>query len=522
VNRPTPKHFNFVATVMEEWARQDPDAVALWWVDENERHQRKITVSDIVTDAQRAANFFRDCGIKPGDPVLVMLPRIPEWWITLLGLIRLGAVPVPSATMLTTRDVRYRIEAAGVRTVITDADGISKLDWFGGKRILVGPQRPGWTSFKAGLRDASPKFTGEPTRADDPGIIYFTSATAGEPKMVLHTQASYGLAHQVTGKLWLDLKPGDLHWCITDTGWGKAAWSCFFGPWLAGATVFAMDARRKFSASCALRTLSSYPITTWCAPPTALRLIVREDLTRFHFPHLRHCASAGEPLNPEVITAWREATGAIIYEGYGQTETVVLIANIRSRGHKVRPGSMGQPVPGFEIALLDADLREVPVGAEGEIAVRCRPRRPLGLFREYWRNPGLTAQRFRGDWYLTGDVARRDRDGYYWFVGRSDDVIKSSAYRIGPFEVESTLLEHPAVLESGVVGKPDAIRGQIVKAFVVLRSGYAASDALKAELQEHCKLVTAPYKHPREIEFVKELPKTTSGKIRRVDLRGHI
>ena len=340
--------------------------------------------------------------------------------------------------------------------------------------------------------------------------------------MVLHTQASYGLAHRVTGKLWLDLKPGDLHWCITDTGWGKAAWSCFFGPWLSGATVFAMDARRKFSASCALRTLSSYPITTWCAPPTALRLIVREDLTRFRFRHLRHCTSAGEPLNPEVITAWREATGTTIYEGYGQTETVVLIANIRSRRRKVRPGSMGQPVPGFEIALLDADLQEVPVGAEGEIAVRCRPRRPLGLFREYWRNPGLTAQRFRGDWYLTGDVARRDTDGYYWFVGRSDDVIKSSAYRIGPFEVESTLLEHPAVLESGVVGKPDAIRGQIVKAFVVLRSGYAASDALKAELQEHCKLVTAPYKQPREIEFVKELPKTTSGKIRRVELRGHL
>jgi len=340
VNRPAPKDFNFVANVMEEWARRDPDALALWWVDENERHQRKITVADIVADAHRAANFFRDCDITPGDPVLVMLPRIPEWWITMLGLIRLGAVPVPSATMLTTRDVRYRIEAAGVRAVITDADGISKLDWFSSKRILVGSRRPGWTSFQAGLRDASPKFTGEPTRADDPGIVYFTSATAGEPKMVLHTQASYGLAHRVTGKLWLDLKPGDLHWCITDTGWGKAAWSCFFGPWLSGATVFAMDARRKFSASCALRTLSSYPITTWCAPPTALRLIVREDLTRFRFPHLRHCASAGEPLNPEVITAWREATGTTIYEGYGQTETVVLIANIRSRRRKVRPGSM--------------------------------------------------------------------------------------------------------------------------------------------------------------------------------------
>jgi acetyl-CoA synthetase/medium-chain acyl-CoA synthetase len=522
VNRAGPGYFNFATDVMEDWAQRTPDAPALWWVDESGQHERRFSVLEITAQARRAANFFAACGIQRGEPVLVMLPRIPEWWITLLGLIRLGAVPVPSATMLTTRDVRYRIEAAGVRAVITDADGIGKLDWFRGKRILVGLQRPGWISFQAGLRDASPKFAGEPTRADDPGIIYFTSATTGQPKMVLHTQASYGLAHRVTGELWLDLKPGDLHWCITDTGWGKAAWSCFFGPWLAGATVFAMDARRKFSGSCALRTLASYPITTWCAPPTALRLIVREDLTQFRSKHLRHCTSAGEPLNPEVITAWREATGTTIYEGYGQTETVVLIANIRSHGREVRPGSMGQPVPGFEVALLDADLQEVPVGAEGEIAVRYRPQRPLGLFREYWRNPDLTKQRFRGDWYLTGDVARRDTDGYYWFVGRSDDVIKSAAYRIGPFEVESTLLEHPAVLESGVVGKPDAIRGQIVKAFVVLRSGYAASDTLKAELQEHCKLVTAPYKYPREIEFVKELPKTTSGKIRRVELRGQI
>lgn len=512
-------HFNFAVDVMEKWERERPDSPALWWVDENGLREKKITFSTLAADFRCAANFLQGCGIQRGDPVLVMLPRIPEWWIILLGLIRLGAVPIPSATMLTTKDVRYRIEAAGVKALITDDDGAAKVDGFHGARILVGKERAGWTSFHKGLRDASTEFDGETTRADEPGIIYFTSATTGGPKMVLHTQASYGLGHRVTGELWLDLKSTDLHWCITDTGWAKAAWSCFYGPWLAGACIFVVDGRGKFEASAALQVLTQYPITTWCAPPTALRLMVREDLSAYRFPSLRHCTSAGEPLNPEVITTWKNATGLTIYEGYGQTETVALIANIVSRDREVRPGSMGQPMPGFDVALLDADLNEVPVGAEGEIAVRCKPGRPLGLFREYWRNPDENERRFRGDWYLTGDVARRDKDGYYWFVGRSDDVIKSAAYRIGPFEVESALLEHPAVLESGVVGKPDEIRGQIVKAYVVLRRGFHASDALKTELQEHCKQVTAPYKYPREIEFVAELPKTISGKIRRVELR---
>jgi acyl-coenzyme A synthetase/AMP-(fatty) acid ligase len=515
----TPTHFNFVTDVMENWARQMPGALALWWVDEAGQRERQITFAEITADARRAANFLRDCGIRRGDVVLVILPRIPEWWITMLGLIRLGALPIPGATMLTTKDVRYRIEAASVRAIITDEDGISKVDGFHGLRILVGTERAGWVNFTAGLRGAASEFAGEPTRADDPGLIYFTSATTGPPKMVLHTQTSYGLGHRLTGELWLNLRPHDLHWCITDTGWGKAAWSCFFGPWLAGACVFAVAGRGKFDALGALQLLATYPINSWCAPPTALRLIVREDLSKFRFPQLQHCTSAGEPLNPEVFAIWKNVTGLEVYEGYGQTETVPLVANIRSRNREVRPGSMGQPTPGFEIALLDSDLNEVPVGAEGEIAVRCSPTRPLGLFREYWRNPEENERRFRGDWYLTGDLARRDADGYYWFMGRADDMIKSAAYRIGPFEVESALLEHPAVLESGVVGKPDPIRGQIVKAYVVLRRGYGQSDALRAELQEHCKQVTAPYKYPREIEFVTELPKTISGKIRHVELR---
>jgi acetyl-CoA synthetase/medium-chain acyl-CoA synthetase len=286
-----------------------------------------------------------------------------------------------------------------------------------------------------------------------------------------------------------------------------------------GACVFSVDTRTKFNAVAALKTLASYPISTWCAPPTALRLMVREDLSAYRFPKLRHCVSAGEPLNPEVISAWKSATGLTIYEGYGQTETVILIANFRSLNREVRPGSMGQPTPGYELALLDRELNELPAGQEGEIAIRVEPNRPLGLFREYWRNPEENTARFCGDWYLTGDTARRDADGYYWFVGRADDVIKSAGYRIGPFEVESALIEHPAVVEAAVVGKADAVRCQIVKAYVVLRKGHSPSDSLKSELQEHCKRVTAPYKYPREIEFVTELPKTISGKIRRIDLR---
>jgi acetyl-CoA synthetase/medium-chain acyl-CoA synthetase len=286
-----------------------------------------------------------------------------------------------------------------------------------------------------------------------------------------------------------------------------------------GACIFSVDARGKFDPRVALRILAQYPITTWCAPPTALRLIVREEVEAFRFPHLRHCVSAGEPLNPEVIETWKSATGLTIYEGYGQTETVVLIANLRGRGDEVIPGSMGWPTPGYEVALLDDDLGPVANGDEGEIAVRFAPKRPLALFREYWRNEEENAARFRGDWYLTGDRARRDDDGRYWFVGRADDVIKSAGYRIGPFEVESALIEHPDVVEAAVVAKPDEMRGAIVRAFVVLRNGCVPGEDLRRALQEHCKRTTAPYKYPREIEFVLELPKTISGKIRRVELR---
>ncbi len=415
------------------------------------------------------------------------------------------------------------MEAGRVRAVVTNAEGIEKVGNFEGLKFLAetsaATMNDTWLDFDAGLKSSSKIFDAPKTKSDEPGILYFTSATTGEPKMVLHTQASYGLGHRLTGELWLDCKPGELHWNISDLGWGKAAWSSFYGPWQMGAAVFALDARAKFDSAQTLDTLADYPVNTFCAPPTALRAIIRQDLTQWKFPHLRHCVTAGEPLNPEVFKIWKEATGLTLYEAYGQTETVALIGNFRSAGLPIKPGSMGLPTPGFTIGLLDEDLNEVPAGKEGEIAVRVKPERPVGIFREYLRNPEGMLASFRGDWYLTGDRARRDADGYFYFIGRKDDVIKSAGYRIGPFEVESTLMEHPSVLDVAVVGKPDALRGQIVKAFVVLRPEVAGSDHLRHTLQQHCKKTTAPFKYPREIEFVKTLPKTTSGKIRRFKLR---
>ncbi|HTL59439.1 MAG TPA: AMP-binding protein, partial [Candidatus Limnocylindrales bacterium] len=526
-----PLLFNFAADVVDRWAAIRPHGLALWHVHATSRTQQKLTFRQIASLSRQAANFLRSCGITQGDRVLLMLPRVPQWWVAMLGLIRLGALPVPATLLLTSREVAYRLKMAAIHAVITNGEGIPKIGDFDGIRIAVaetssGTSRSsrtawpdGWLDFDSGLEQAKARFSRVRTRSDEPGILYFTSATTGEAKMVLHTQASYGLGHRITGELWLDLKPGELHWNISDLGWAKAAWSSFFGPWQMGACVFALEATGKFDPLLTLNTLAQFPIKTWCAPATALRLIVRQDLSRFRFHSLRHCVTAGEPLNPEVLNLWRTATGLTLHEGFGQTETVALIANCPSLDHVVKPGSMGKALPPFDVRLLDDRLNQVPAGTEGEIAIRVKPQRPLGLFREYWLNPEENARKFQGDFYLTGDRAVRDDEGYFWFIGRSDDVIKSSGYRIGPFEVESALLEHPAVLEAGVVGKPDPLRGQIVKAWVVLRPGIAYKEELKLELQAHCKKLVAAYKYPREIEFVSELPKTTSGKTRHFELR---
>jgi acetyl-CoA synthetase/medium-chain acyl-CoA synthetase len=514
-----PEHFNFATDVMDRWARTRPDAPGLWCVNAATGVEQRFTFRELSILSARAASLLRASGVRRGDCVMVMLPRVPQWWMVMLGLIRLGAVPVPGTLLLTARDVAYRLQAAQIRAVVASAEGIAKLDGFDGVRLAVDGAPTGWVDFDEGLRRADPEFRAERTCADDPGIIFFTSATTGDPKMVLHTQASYGLGHRLTGGLWLDCKPDDVHWNISDLGWGKAAWSSFYGPWQMGACIFALDVSGRFDSVVTLNTLARFPITTWCAPPTALRLIARQNLSRWSFPNLRHCVTAGEPLNPEILKLWKTATGLTLHEGYGQTETVVLAGNFRSLGTEVRPGSMGKATPGFSVAILDEKLNEVPADQEGEIAVRVKPERPVGLFREYWMNPEEMARQFRGEWYLTGDRAMRDADGYFWFVGRKDDVIKSAGYRIGPFEVESVLLEHPAVLDAAVVGKPDEVRGQIVKAFVILRPEAAPSEDLKHALQQYCKQTAAPYKYPREIEFVTDLPRTTSGKTRRVELR---
>jgi acetyl-CoA synthetase len=350
-------------------------------------------------------------------------------------------------------------------------------------------------------------------------LIYFTSGTVAHPKMVLHTQASYGLGHVITGRYWQDLRAGDLHWTVSDTGWAKAAWGGLFGQWHERAAVVQVQLGRP-DADTILGLLATHRITSFCAPPTLYRLLVQADLTAHDLSALRHCTSAGEPLNPEVMRAWSEGTGGLtVYDGYGQTETTNVVANYR--GMPVRPGSMGRPTPGYVVDVRDDDGRPVEPGTVGNICVQADPR-PIGLFQGYYNDPDATAAVFRNGWYYTGDKAAKDEDGYLWFEGRSDDVITSSAYRIGPFEVESALVEHPAVMEAAVVGKPDPERTEIVTAFVILAPGSEASDDLARELQDHVKSVTAPYKYPREIHFVSELPKTISGKIRRTELRARL
>ncbi|MGE5608796.1 MAG: AMP-binding protein, partial [Bacillota bacterium] len=382
-----PTYFNFSHDVIDRWARETPQSLALWCVDEHGRNEQRITFQQLAQDLRRAASFFSSLGIQRGDRVLILLPRVPQWWVAMLGLLRLGAVPVPATPMLTEKDIRYRLGAANIRAVMTDEADVSKFASFAGIRVLVGADCPGWSSFDTGLRQADPGVEFEPTRSDEPGILFFTSGTSGPPKMALHTHASYGYAHHITGRYWLDLKPGEVHWVLADPGWAKAAWSALFGPWHMGACIFVDLTLGKFHPRSTLKTLSTYPINTFCAPPTAYRLITHEDVSGYRFPRLRHCVAAGESLTVDVFRKWKNATGLDIYEGYGQTETVVLVGNFRSTGREIRPGSMGHPSPGYELALLDDQLNPVVTGKEGQIAIHVKPRRPTGLFKEYWRSP---------------------------------------------------------------------------------------------------------------------------------------
>jgi acyl-coenzyme A synthetase/AMP-(fatty) acid ligase len=528
-----PDRFNFVLDVLEKRAKATPDGLALLALDAGGAETARYSWAEMARESRRMGNALLGIGVKKGDPLFIMLPRIPQWYVAALGAIRIGAIPMPGTNLLTGKDIEHRIQRADAVAAIVDSEGAAKVDSVAGNlptlqhRIVCGDApSDGWTPIdrliETGSADPTPPGPNGlgPTAAADPMLLYFTSGTVSYPKMVMHTQASYGIGHTITARYWQDLREGDVHWTVSDMGWAKAAWGKLFGQWQQGAAVVLMN-MGKPDADLILDTITRNGITTFCAPPTLYRLLVQADIGAHDLSGLRHCMSAGEPLNPEIIRVWEEGTrGLTVFDGYGQTETVNLVANYRCV--PVRPGSMGKPTPGFDVQVVDEEGNPVKSGDEGHIAVRVAPERPIGMFGGYYLDDDATAAAFHGGWYFTGDKGRCDEDGYFWFEGRSDDVITSSAYRIGPFEVESALIEHPAVAEAAVVGKDDPERTQLVTAFVICAPGYDGSDALAKELQEHVKQTTAPYKYPRLVYFVDELPKTVSGKIRRTELRDRL
>jgi len=517
---PRPERFNFARDVVDRWAERDPEKLALLWVDDEGREERR-SFADVSETSRRVANLLQSAGVRRGDYIVMILGRQLAWWEVFTAALRMGAVISPGTAQLSSQDIAYRVNAARATCIVTDQANATKVDQVVGQcpslavRLLVDGAREGWLDYGQGVATQSTAFETVDSAATEEAMCYFTSGTTGYPKMCLHAH-SYALAHQTTGRYWLDLKPDDLHWNCSDTGWAKAAWSSYFGPWYQGAALF-VHHTQGFKAGRTLQLLEQYPVTTFCGAPTIYRMFVLEDLAQFRFAALRHCVGAGEPLNPEIIETWKRSTGITIKDGYGQTETVLLCGNYP--GLESRFGSMGKPAPGIDLRVVDENGEILPAGVEGDLAVRIKPEPPLGLFLGYKGEAEKTAESFRGDWYITGDRARVDGDGYYWFISRADDVILSAGYRIGPFEVESALIEHPAVAESAVVSSPDQQRGEVVKAFVVVAPGFQPGEKLAQELQEHVKSVTAPYKYPRRIEFVEELPKTVSGKIRRVELR---
>ena len=521
-----PETFNFAYDVVDALAASSPDQRALVWCDDQGR-QASFTFAQLKHWSDKAANAFRAAGIGKGDPVMLILKRRYQYWFCILALHKLGAIAIPATHLLTRKDLVYRNQAASVKMVVAvnEPQVVEAIDQARAESptlevaALVGGAGAGFLDFDAALEQAPATFS-RPTgaaasRNDDIMLLYFTSGTTGYPKMVRHN-FTYPLGHIVTARYWQRVEPGGLHLTVADTGWAKSAWGKIYGQWLSECAVFVYDFD-KFVPGELLQVLAQHGVTSFCAPPTIYRYFIKEDLAGYDLSRLKACAVAGEPLNPEIYNQFLRLTGLELREGYGQTEMTVALGTYP--GLEPRPGSMGKPSPGYDIDLIDETGRSCDVGEVGEIIVRTGQNRPVGLFDGYYRDPERTASVWFDDIYHTGDTAWRDEDGYYWFVGRTDDVIKSSGYRIGPFEVESALLEHRAVLECAVTGVPDEMRGAVVKATVVLAPHIPPSEALKLELQEHVKRVTAPYKYPRVIEFVSVLPKTISGKIRRVEIR---
>jgi len=521
-----PDNFNFAYDVVDEIAAKSPDKVAIVWCDEK-GNEATFTFGQLKYYSDKAANFFTKVGVGKGDPVMLILKRRYEFWFAILALHKIGAICIPATHLLTAKDIIYRNNAADIKMIVCvgEDEVIKHVEESMSQSpslkavALVGGSKEGWYDFNKEVEEASPDFarpTGnKATKNDDIMLLYFTSGTTGMPKMVRHN-FTYPLGHIITAKYWQNVEDGGLHLTVADTGWAKAVWGKIYGQWLAGAAVFVYD-YDKFVPKDLLNIISKYGITTFCAPPTIYRFFIKEDLTKFDLSKLKYCVVAGEPLNPEVYNQFYKATGIKLMEGYGQTELTVVLGTFPWMQPK--PGSMGKPSPEYEVDIVDENGKSCEIGEEGQIVIRTGKNIPVGMFGGYYRDEALTKKVWHDDVYYTGDMAWKDEDGYFWFVGRADDVIKSSGYRIGPFEVESALLEHPAVLECAITAVPDPIRGQIVKATVVLTKNYTPSDALVKELQDHVKKVTAPYKYPRIVEFVDELPKTISGKIRRVEIR---
>ena len=534
-----PEHFNFGYDVVDEYAATDPDKDAVLWTNDH-GEVKHLTYAEYKRLSDQAASYLLTLGIERGDCVMLILKRRLAWWITMVALHKIGAVAIPATHLLTDKDIIYRCHEADIKAIVAVGDDQILRNIYAARAfcpslkhcISIGPEVPqGWDNYWQGLNMAPPfKSQKGQNQNDDNFLMYFTSGTSGEPKMVMHDY-TYPLAHILTAKYWHKVHDGSLHLTVADTGWGKAVWGKFYGQMIAGATVFVYDFEGRFEPQNMLQVMSDFQITSFCAPPTVYRFMIREDLSKYDLSHLEYCTTAGEALNPSVFKQWKERTGITIYEAYGQTETTLVLGTYPYV--QPNPGAMGLPNPQFQVDVLDDEGNRCKPMEHGQLVIRTNHcsgvvnadgtpvKKPLGLFKEYYRHPELTEKVQYNDVYYTRDVVYYDEKGYYWFVSRADDVIKSSGYRIGPFEVESALMSHPAVVECAITGAPDEIRGQVVKATIVLGNDWKDKDKneLIRELQDHVKHETAPYKYPRVIEFVDELPKTISGKIRRVEIR---
>lgn len=534
-----PEDFNFAYDVIDAWA-QWKDKTALISVSADCQSIERISYSKISEQSGQFANALHSLGLRQGDFACVVIGRIPEWYSVLFGCMKAGVISMPGTNLLTAKDIAYRVNHSGAKAIIVSEEHCSKVDeirmscptleYF----IVVGDKPSSnngllrffkvggkykWFEFDELCKGQSFKVDRSKigtTKSSDMMMAYFTSGTTALPKMVPRDY-SYALAHAATGLFWMDLSENDIHWTLTDTGWAKAAWGMLFPQLLLGSSIVLYNSDGQFDVETHLNLIEKLGVTSFCAPPTVYRLFAQTDLKGFDFSSLRRCIGAGEPLNPEVIRYWQEVTDTIVADGYGQTETINIVGNFPDKETKI--GSMGLPVPGFDVDVIDDDGERLPNNEVGNIAINIQNEWPAGLFEGYYTEKGLDKSSFRNGWYYTGDTAKKDDDGYFWFIGRADDLISSAGYRISPFEVESSLLEHDAVAESAVIGQPDETRGQVVMAYIILASGYEPSDVLAKEIQEFCKQHTAPYKYPRIVKFVDELPKTISGKIRRVELR---